>query len=204
MDTTLQLKQITLETISNSLSQEPFESTADPRLTRAAVAMLLRGKPPFEIFFIVRARHSGDPWSGDIGFPGGKREPGEAVQDSAERETREEVSIDLSSERCLGYLNPIVGAHLPIEIDCLVYHVSADQVAKLNHEVSQAFWYDTRNLLQPDRFGDYPVTFGEEPLSRPGVRIFPGGGPILWGITYRLLEQFFTGVGLSFPPESNI
>jgi 8-oxo-dGTP pyrophosphatase MutT (NUDIX family) len=204
MDKTSQTDKITLEAISSSLSQCPFEFSDNPDLTQAAVAMMLRGEPPFEIFFIVRAHHSGDPWSGDIGFPGGKRETGESATDAALRETREEVSIDLSTERLLGHLSPIVGAHLPIEIACLVYHVSADQVADRNHEVSQAFWYDTRNLLQPDRFGDYPVTFGEEPLSRPGVRIFPDGGPILWGITYRLLEQFFTGVGLSFPPESNI
>ena len=45
----------------------------------AAVALILRETEygP-EVLFIERARHDTDPWSGDIGFPGGKIEAGEA------------------------------------------------------------------------------------------------------------------------------
>ena len=38
----------------------------------AAVAMLLRNAASSpEVLFIVRAQHDQDPWSGNIGFPGG-------------------------------------------------------------------------------------------------------------------------------------
>ena len=41
------------------------------RVTRAAVALIEReGRDGRELFFIQRARRKGDPWSGDMAFPG--------------------------------------------------------------------------------------------------------------------------------------
>ena len=43
--------------------------------TRAAVALILRtGANGPEVLFIERAASADDPWSGDLGFPGGKME----------------------------------------------------------------------------------------------------------------------------------
>ncbi|MGB5283894.1 MAG: NUDIX domain-containing protein, partial [Polyangiales bacterium] len=66
----------------------------------AAVAMLLReGASGPEVFFIRRAEHPRDPWSGHMAFPGGRRDAGDAtLLDTAMRETREEVGVDLSRE----------------------------------------------------------------------------------------------------------
>src|SRR4249920_1192032 len=65
--------------------------------SRAAVAVILRDTPSgFEVLFIRRAEHEGDPWSGQMGFPGGRAEPGEDLAATAVRETREETGIDLA------------------------------------------------------------------------------------------------------------
>jgi len=162
--------------------------------------MLLRGRPPFEIFFIVRAHHEDDPWSGDIGFPGGKMETGETPRQAAERETLEEVGIDLSHTTPLGELEPIRGAHHPVEIHGLIYHLAESPETTCNHEVSRAFWLATETLLQPERYGDFPVRFETEALVRPGLRILDEHEPILWGITFRLLQQFFSALNVPFPP----
>jgi len=193
-------ERIHLRSISDAFAGEGSLPPADETLRRAAVAMLLRGAPPFEIFFIVRARHDDDPWSGDIGFPGGKLETGETPRHSAERETREEVGIDLTDAVLLGALEPIRGAHLPVEIHALIYHLPRTPETTCNHEVSRAFWMATESLLQAERFGDFPVRFGTKALVRPGIRILDDHEPVLWGITFRLLQQFFTSLGIPFPP----
>ncbi|KAL8704883.1 MAG: hypothetical protein Q9201_001999 [Fulgogasparrea decipioides] len=59
-----------------------------------------RGDP--EVLFIKRAEREGDRWTSHIAFPGGRRDP-EDEDDCATsiRETKEEVSLDLSAEHCL-------------------------------------------------------------------------------------------------------
>ena len=52
-----------------------------------------------EILFIKRAASPADPWSGNVAFPGGKRDPIDRDDfDTAVRETREEVGIDLNAD----------------------------------------------------------------------------------------------------------
>jgi len=53
-------------------SREPARVT-EPVASRAAVAAVLRdGAPGLEMLFIRRAEQEGDPWSGQMGFPGGR------------------------------------------------------------------------------------------------------------------------------------
>lgn len=55
-----------------------------------------------EILFIKRAGRKGDRWSGHIALPGGKRDPEDIDDlDTAIRETREEIGLDLSTADCL-------------------------------------------------------------------------------------------------------
>ncbi|KAG0248683.1 hypothetical protein BG011_010019 [Mortierella polycephala] len=62
-----------------------------------------------EVLFIERATRKTDRWSGHVALPGGKREEGdEDDQETAARETLEEVGLnlsDLTHFRCLGALD---------------------------------------------------------------------------------------------------
>jgi 8-oxo-dGTP pyrophosphatase MutT (NUDIX family) len=76
----------------------------------AAVAAVLRERAgQVELLFIRRAKRRGDPWSGHMAWPGGKRE---ACDDSmlacAVRETREELGLDLEVHgKLIGALQPL-------------------------------------------------------------------------------------------------
>jgi len=191
-----------LDNIRSTLSQQPPEIRPTDR-TKASVALILRGDPAEDVFFIVRAKHDMDPWSGDIGFPGGKIEEGESPSTTTIRETAEEVSIDLSKADRLGYLEPIRGAHLPVDVYCIAYALGHPQEPTLNHEVSRSFWHPVSKLIDENLHGDYPVQFGDNTLVRPGIKILPDDEPILWGITYRLLHQFFEALHIPFGVTDN-
>src|SRR5438093_2935884 len=75
----------------------------------AAVAVVLHdGNDGIEALCIHRAVRAGDVWSGQIAFPGGRRDPGDAdLLATAIRETMEEVGVDLSSAERLGVLDDL-------------------------------------------------------------------------------------------------
>ncbi|TPX66714.1 hypothetical protein SpCBS45565_g04315 [Spizellomyces sp. 'palustris'] len=63
------------------------------------------GEP--EILYVRRAVNPRDKWSGHMAFPGGKAEAEETDQEAAERETLEEIGLDLRGPgfACLGALD---------------------------------------------------------------------------------------------------
>ena len=63
----------------------------------ASVALIVRDRRLPSVLLIRRAERTGDPWSGQVAFPGGKKQEGDlTARDTAVRETMEEVGIDLS------------------------------------------------------------------------------------------------------------
>ena len=78
---------------------------------QAAVAIILReasmdGAEQTEVLFIQRAERPGDPWSGQMAFPGGHREDSDiSLQAAAMRETNEEIGLSLDNADYLGALN---------------------------------------------------------------------------------------------------
>src|SRR5512140_1637351 len=82
----------------------------DEPFFEAAVALVLyAGEDGLETLFIKRATRDGDPWSGQIALPGGKRHEGEdSLMTTAVRETQEEIGLDLAvNGTLLGELDEI-------------------------------------------------------------------------------------------------
>lgn len=174
----------------------PAPLPADSR-TRAAVALILRSsRSGHEVLFIERAAHDGDPWSGDLGFPGGKVEESDGDERlAAERETREEISLDLTNALYLGRLAEIAGAHLPVRVSCFVYGMTEPVILRPGDEIRNAFWIPLEQLYDPERHIEASVRFGGAMLVRPAIRILEPGQTVLWGLTYRLVIQFLQTLG---------
>lgn len=166
----------------------------------AAVAMVLtEGAAGPELLFILRAAHDRDPWSGNIGFPGGRVAAADGgPRHTAERESREELALDLANGECLGRLDDLYGATLPILVSCYVYTVPAPMPLIPNHEVASFFWFSLHELGCPERWRMATFSWRGQPTTQPVMALLAPGEPLLWGITYRLLQSFFALMGLPF------
>ena len=171
----------------------PVEVDDAPRARRAAVALVLRpdARDDLELLFIKRAEFAGDPWSGQIAFPGGRHEPQDAsLRETAIRETREELGLDLALHgRVLGTLDDLY-PRTPVLPPILVrpYVFLAAPVAPLapSHEVALAFWVPLAALAAPEASVLSTVRpRGAEMLVSSVVH----GGHTIWGMTERMLRE---------------
>jgi 8-oxo-dGTP pyrophosphatase MutT (NUDIX family) len=165
--------------------------------TLAAVAFILRDTVHGpEGLFIERATRDSDPWSGNVGFPGGRVEPEDgSLRETAERETREEIGLDLSRKVHLGRLSDIAGAHLPVRVACFVNLVTGEPPLLLSDEVKEAFWVPLAALTAPERRITARIMFRDRNITTPAIILPQPDKPLLWGITYRLVSEFLEIVG---------
>jgi len=174
-----------------------LDSTANKR--PAAVALILCEQqlhPGLELLFIERACHPQDPWSGNLAFPGGRVDPGDAgTKAAAERETREEIDLDLQEAEYLGQLDDITGAYLPVRISCHLYALGSRRDLTINHEVKRWFWFPVEELLDSQRHTTSEIFWHGESRKIRGITLLGPGEPLLWGITYRLVMQFLVRLG---------
>jgi 8-oxo-dGTP pyrophosphatase MutT (NUDIX family) len=160
---------------------------------RAAVALIFRageGGAP-ELLFIKRAEYPADPWSGQVAFPGGREEAGDAsLSDTASRETREETGIDLRNDGTvigiLDDLRPQTAALPAIIVRPYVVLLKREDSLLLSDEVALAFWVPLAALRQADSWRDTSVYARGIQLS---ARAFHHEGHVIWGMTERILAQ---------------
>lgn len=159
----------------------------------AAVAVVLRGTPDPELLLIRRAEAAGDPWSGHMALPGGRRDPSDPdLLATAMRETLEETGLDLRKEaEVLGALHPVLPAtrHLPpLVIHPFVFAVPTPVVSArpASPEVAETLWVALSLLRRPSSSGTVEIPVGG------GLRPFPCihlGDRAVWGLTYRIVME---------------
>ncbi len=166
----------------------------------AAVAMLLReGVAGPELFFIRRAEHPQDPWSGHMAFPGGRQDAGDAtLLQTAMRETREEVGLDLSIEaEHIGQLDDLqaIARGKPQEtvIRPFVFEVHRESPLQVDdREVAEALWTPLMPLYRGEVDTVRPYQWHGTNIDFPAYDV---GGRVVWGLTYQMLRSFFRILG---------
>jgi 8-oxo-dGTP pyrophosphatase MutT (NUDIX family) len=181
-----------MDQIRQRFSNIPEGIAPDNSRSPTAVALLLRVESDGpSVLFIERAFNEHDPWSGNIGFPGGRMDAGDSdLRHTAERETMEEIGISLVDAERLGRLPDIVGANLPVRVACFVYFLKSVGPLDLNAEVNDAFWVPLSVLTDPARQLKAKVTFAGKTLEAAAIKLPLPDKAVLWGITYRLTLQF--------------
>jgi 8-oxo-dGTP pyrophosphatase MutT (NUDIX family) len=173
----------------------------DDTVKHAAVAAVFH--PNTDLLFIRRAEHPGDPWSGHIAFPGGRIEPhDEGPRAAAERETLEEIGLDLSQADYLGALpalHPI--SHMPLLIHPFVWSLRREPELRPNAEVQTVHRVALDTLLAGDDRAEMPFSWAGNDLVLPRVDF---DGVRLWGLTLRIVDEILDrldgkGLGLDRP-----
>lgn len=188
-----------LATIVSRLAARESSPRAHAVDGHAAVAAILRAPRDHheaQILLIRRAERAGDPWSGHMAFPGGKREETDpSLLVTAKRETQEEVGLDLERHARLLARLPSVPAmtrakHAGILVTPFIFAMQdAEHPAfTLSDEVAEAFWAP----IGPMARGEIATTF---PYRHEGtlyqLPAFSVQERIVWGLTHRMLNMLF-------------
>ena len=169
----------------------------DAHPSQAAVAMILSdGAEGLEVCFIRRAERAGDPWSGQVAFPGGRACAADAdAYAVAERETWEEIGIELKHEHRIGALPMRAVEHnvkrAGLTLWPFVYYVGpAEQAmatARLPQEVASVFWVPLGHLFDANAVTELEYPLGITATTFPGIQF---GEHVIWGLTLRVLASF--------------
>lgn len=161
---------------------------------RSAVALFLHECPDegLSVLMIRRADREGDPWSGHMAFPGGRKDKADRnTLATALRETEEEVGLRADGlSRLLGRLSDIATharlRHGPMVITPYVFSLPERFPLQPNHEVAETVWV--------------PLAFLADRANREKMRWAPNGVPLelpcylfggrrIWGLSLMMLDE---------------
>jgi len=202
------MKLLEIPSIVESLQShhpDQFQPRAETR--QAAVAAILRASPNrhTEALFILRSTKPGDPWSGQMAFPGGHYEPGDSsLRETAERETLEEIGLDLARDAsCIGRLADVQanprGRDFEMIVSPFVYVLeNQEPEISLNYEVAEVLWGSLNDMFVGNNVTKHNFQVNGQEQAFPGYSV---GNQVVWGLTLRMLDHFFLMLDASWQPR---
>ena len=169
-----------LKRLSEAL--KPFSEVQE---AEAAVALLLKAAgEDLAVLLVKRVESPRDFWSGQVALPGGRRENRDKnLKETVIREVLEETDIDLRRDcNFLGVLETSTSAGRPVKVLPFVVFLEHELSIKLEGEELEGFaWVKLEDLTE--HRGTVKTSFGEGPA-------FLVDGYVVWGLTYRVLDDF--------------
>ena len=170
--------------------------SATNEVVEAVVAILLHEDESSDLrtLLIHRAERIDDPWSGQIGLPGGRVARSDpSTKDALKREVREEVGLDLDLEgEELGPLS--VGSpmrRLELRVQPWVYGLYRQPSLRIGPELQEAFWVSLSELPSLRTTSEVEIRG-----ARRMVDAFLVEGHIVWGFTHRVLSELLSVKGI--------
>lgn len=190
------------ETLAAYASDPDDPEPRSAELFQTAVVLVVRGREALEVLLIKRARRAGDPWSGHMALPGGRRDVADdSLLHTAMRETHEETGVPLEERGVhLGRLEEVrtQSPLLPrLSVTPYVFGVPADTPATVaSAEVDSVHWVALDVLRDPRTRGQLEITLPDGAHSFPCLRMVD---EVVWGLTYRILDDFLRRAPEVFP-----
>lgn len=165
-----------------------LDQPAVERTKLAAVSVIIDERPEPRIFLIKRAERQGDPWSGQVAFPGGKMTAGDrSAMQTAVRETMEEVGVDLARDAdFLGYFGSFRTHKGNMDVIPSVFLLRTEVKVSTNEEVSGHRWVGLDELLSTKSRSKYRFEANGIPRD---VSAFVLGDYVVWGLTQRIISS---------------
>lgn len=147
-----------------------------------------------QVLLIRRADRKDDPWSGQVAFPGGRVElTDKSFEETARRETAEEVGIDLSKFGVfLGYMHELKARTREIVVVPSVFKLDASVDIALSAEVASYQWVSLKKLARKEARSEYLHRLGERQVVFPSLL---HNGLVVWGLTERILSAIMNTQG---------
>ena len=203
---------VSIATITTAIAaHQPFRAKLGTDTRQAAVAIILcapsSDSKQIDIGFILRAKRDGDPWSGQMAFPGGHLDDtDDDLKMAAMRETTEEISVDLSLATYLGSLDQQQaqprGRTLDMVIEPHVFWLPAVPSSDPNYEVAEVVWTSLGGLMSNSKHDTQQLTLGDTPTIFNGYRLEQGH--FVWGLTYRIVKTFFARIDPKWSPPAEL
>jgi 8-oxo-dGTP pyrophosphatase MutT (NUDIX family) len=176
------------EMIPYNRNQIDFYDRKQARLSAVAV-ILFEINNEFSILLTQRHEYEGEH-SGQISFPGGKKEENDPdLEYTARRECLEEVGIDLTSATLIGTLTQV---YIPVSkflVQPFLYLLEGDIELNLNQrEVLEAIQFPIQELIAESSRSIMDVRSGGG-LIYGNVPCFRTGDKKIWGATALILNE---------------
>ncbi len=179
-------------------SDIPLDALPEKPLREAAVLMpLVWQDSQWQLLFIRRAANDKDRHSGQVAFPGGRKDPDDTTpEETALRETHEEIGVHPERIRLLGRLyeyttisyykvTPVVGVLTwPLPLSLQQSEVSRAFTIPLDWlRQRENFTLRARDELDPRAASKHPIIVYE-----------PYDGEVLWGASARMTMNLFKAI----------
>lgn len=185
------------ETAPRTATEAPPEPAGAPpeesAIAEAAVLLAVRPGQRLELLIIERAEREGDPWSGHMALPGGRRQAGdEDLMETALRETREETALVVPRTAVLGGLDEVRpgSGRRRFSISVTPFIAVVDPAAEAvpePSEVETALWVPLSHLASEDAVDELLIELEGESRTFPALSYQEY---VIWGLTHRILEEF--------------
>lgn len=157
---------------------------------RSAVSIMttvISGAP--HLLMIQRARRTGDPWSGQMAFPGGRQAPEDRnILQTACREAEEEVGFDPATEatRITRLSDLVTRSHhswKPQIVTPFLFELPQEPTLQINHEAYAEVWIPSQ--IFSESAAAYPWPIGPFTVTLPCY--YHAGNPI-WGLSLLMIR----------------
>lgn len=162
-------------------------------LASAVLVMLCKRGGNYGIWFIRRTEYRDDAFSGHVAFPGGKKKQSDAtLVDTALREAGEELGFDAGKEAEIlaemDFVRPYTPSVRRFAVKPFVAMVDGKVKFVPNYEVSEFFWVPNSHLINPK---NRDVRERKRDGKIIDDYVFAYRNHIIWGLTGRILNEFF-------------